>query len=58
MNEGSSKRTNADKLRQMTDGQLLEEIYRLMDNAVACPECFRKSGKERLELWLKMRAKD
>jgi len=54
----SSKRTNADKIRSMTDEELLEEIYRLEDNAVACPECFRKSGKERLKLYLESKARD
>ena len=50
--------TNADRIRQMTDEELCEEIFRLMDNAVACPECFKKSGKERLKLYLKTRARD
>ncbi len=52
------RQTNADKLRSMTDEELCEELFRLMDNAVACPECFQKSGKERLKLYLKARARD
>lgn len=47
--------TNAEKIRQMTDEELAEIIYKLQDNAVACPDCFRKNGKQRLELWLKTR---
>ena len=50
--------TNAERIRKMTDEELLEEIYRLMDNAVACPECFRKSGKERLRLYLRMKSRE
>jgi len=45
--------TNADKLRRMTDDELLEQIYRLEDNAVACPDCFRRRGRVMLEHWLK-----
>ena len=52
------KRTNADRIRQMTDSELTEEIYRLMGNAAKCPECFWKSGRERLEMYLKMETKE
>ena len=45
--------TNAEKLRRMTDDELLDQIHRLQDNAVACPTCFRNRGKMMLEHWLK-----
>ena len=45
--------TNAEKLRRMTDDELLEQIYRLEDNAVVCPTCFKNRGKMMLEHWLK-----
>ena len=48
------KKTNADRLREMTDDELVDELYRIQGNAVACPDCYWKSGKERLDLWLKM----
>ena len=44
--------TNAQKLRRMTDDELLEQIYRIEDNAVACPDCFRRRGRMMLEHWL------
>lgn len=52
------KKTNADRIREMTDSELIEEIYRLMGNAAKCPDCFWKSGRERLEIWITMEAKD
>ena len=44
--------TNADRIRHMTDEELVEEIYKLQGNAAACPDCFRRNGKERLEYYL------
>ena len=57
--EASTERvfTNADKIRQMSDSELTEELYRLMGNAAKCPDCFWKSGRERLELYLKLGSK-
>lgn len=55
--EEQERKTNADRIRQMSDSELTEELYRLMGNAAKCPECFWKSGRERLELYLKMREK-
>ena len=51
------KKTQADRLREMSDSELTEEIYRLMGNAAKCPDCFWKSGRERLEMYMKMEAK-
>ena len=56
--EEQERKTNADRIRQMSDSELTEELYRLMGNAAKCPECFWKSGRERLELYLKMRVKE
>lgn len=50
--------TNADRIRQMTDEELLDEIYRLQGNATACVACWEKTGKERLRLYLSMEVKD
>lgn len=50
--------TNADRIRQMTDEELLETLYQLQGNAVACSTCYYKNGKERLEFWLKTKVKD
>ena len=50
--------TNADRIRQMNDKELLETIYQLQGNAVACSNCFYKNGKERLEYWLNLKADD
>ncbi len=50
--------TNADRIRQMTNEELLEEIYRLQGNAVACPDCYRKNGKQRLRIYLDLKVKD
>lgn len=55
--EEQERKTNADRIRQMSDAELTEELYRLMGNAARCPECFWKSGRERLEMYLKMREK-
>ena len=44
--------TNADRIRQMTDEELVEEIYRLQGNAAACPSCYLRHGKERLRYYL------
>lgn len=46
--------TNADRVRQMTDDELEDLIYRFMDNAARCPTCFRNTGRERLRLWLEL----
>lgn len=54
----TGKKTNADKLREMTDSELTDEIYRLMGNAAKCPECFWKSGRERLEFYMESEARD
>ena len=50
--------TNADRVRKMTDEELEELIYQFMGNAAACPDCFRKNGKERLQMWLAMENKE
>ena len=55
--EEQERKTNADRIRQKSDSELTEELYRLMGNAAKCPECFWKSGRERLEMYLKMREK-
>lgn len=47
--------TNADRVRTMTDEELLDLIYRFMGNAAACPDCYYKNGKERLKIWLEMK---
>ena len=57
LNRIRQKKTQADRLREMSDSELTEEIYRLMGNAAECPDCFWKSGRERLELYMKMEAK-
>ena len=44
--------TNADRIRQMSDEELVEEIYRLQGNAAACPACYIRNGKERLRYYL------
>lgn len=49
---------HAEELRKMSDDELVEAIYQLMSNAVSCPTCFYKSGKERLELWMKLEVKE
>ena len=56
--EEQERKTNADRIRQMSDAELTAELYRLMGNAAKCPECFWKSGRERLEMYLKMRGKE
>lgn len=56
--EEQERKTNADRIRQMSDSELTEELYRLMGNAAKCPECFWKSGRERLEMYLKMGVKE
>lgn len=50
--------TNAERLRQMTEEELIETIYQFMSNAVACPTCFYKNGKERLVLWMQLESND
>ena len=50
--------TNADRVRKMTDEELLDVIYRFMGNAAACPDCFYRNGKERLKLWLELKAEE
>ena len=56
--EDSNIKTNADRVRHMSDEELLETIYQHMGNAAACPDCFRKNGKERLQMWLEMENKE
>lgn len=51
-------KTNADRIRQMTDEELLEEIYRLQGTALACPNCYYNKGKAMLEIYLKAKAKE
>lgn len=46
--------TNAERIRQMSDEELLETIYRLQENAVSCPVCLRNKGRERLKIWLSL----
>lgn len=48
--------THAEEQRQSTDEELVQIIGKLMDNAAACPECHRKTGIERLRLWMSQRA--
>lgn len=50
--------TNAEKLRHMTDDELLEEIYRLQGTAVACPTCYYNKGRQMLDIYLKATAKE
>ena len=40
------------------DEELLDLIYRFMGNAAACPDCFYRNGKERLKLWLELKAEE
>ena len=47
--------TNAERVRQMTDEELLDLIDRFMGNAAACPTCYYSNGKERLKIWLEMK---
>ena len=47
--------TNAERVRQMTDEELLDLIDRFMGNAAACPTCYYRNGKERLKIWLEMK---
>ena len=50
--------TNADKIRQMSDEELVEEIYKLQGNAAACPTCFQRNGKERLKYYLSRKVEE
>ena len=50
--------TNADRIRQMSDEELLEEIYRLQGTAAACPACHVKHGKERLKYYLECKVEE
>ena len=45
--------TNADRIRQMTDEELLAEIYRLQGIATACVACWENKGRMMLEHYLK-----
>ena len=58
MGEGAEAMTNADRVRKMTDEELLDLIYRFMGNAAACPTCYYNTGKERLKLWLELPAEE
>ena len=44
--------TNAERIRRMDDKQLAETIHTLQENAVACPDCFRRKGLAMLQIWL------
>lgn len=57
LNHIRKKKTNLERLREMSDSELIEEIYRLQGNAAKCPDCFWKSGRERLEMYMNMEAK-
>lgn len=46
--------TNADRIRQMSDNELLDTLYRLQENALACPVCQRNKGRDRLRIWLSL----
>ena len=48
--------TNAEKIRQMTDEELREEIYRLQWSAVACPTCYYNKGRTMLDIYLSCNA--
>ena len=50
--------TNADKIRQMTDEEMIEEIYRLQGVAAVCPKCYQQHGKERLKYYLTREIKE
>lgn len=50
--------TNADRIRQMTDEQMLDEIYRLQGTATACVACWEKKGRMMLEHYLKSEARE
>ena len=46
--------TNADRIREMTDEELLEELLSLISREVACADCFHKTGEKRLRVWLSL----
>ena len=48
-------KTNADRIRSMNDQELFEILYKLQDQAAACPDCFKRTGKTRLKIWLSLR---
>lgn len=50
--------TNAEKIRQMTDEELREEIYRLQGSAVACPTCYYNKGRTMLDIYLSCNAEE
>jgi len=50
--------TNADRIREMTDEELLEELLSLISREVACADCFRKTGEKRLRVWLSLEVKE
>jgi len=53
---GGTAMTNADRIRQMNDEELLAEIYRLQGIATACVACWEKKGRMMLEHYLKSEA--
>lgn len=57
-NNDNNIKTNADRVRQMSNEELLDTIYRFMGNAAKCPDCFYRNGKERLKLWLELPVKE
>ena len=44
--------TNAERIRHMDDREMAETIHTLQENAVACPDCFRRKGLQMLQIWL------
>ena len=47
---------HAEEIRQSSDEELVQIIGKLQDIAAACPECHKKTGVERLRLWLSQKA--
>lgn len=50
--------TNADRIRKMNDEELLKELLSLISREVACADCFRKTGENRLRVWLSLEVKE
>ena len=48
--------TNADEIRCMDDEELFKEICRLIENAMACPVCWNRTGRAGLRLHLETEA--
>ena len=57
-NTSEGIKTNADKIRSMNDEDLFETLYKLQGQAAACPDCFKRTGKMRLKIWLSLQVKE